>query len=113
MRRIVVAIGVGTLAALMIAFMLTEWFEVAIKRVVIGVITFLGTLRWERNTFLEKLKRRRHWESALAVFKAVRTASTSSSDYIRPTELVLESKIIGGAAIFPCRIIRQRLDMDA
>jgi hypothetical protein len=45
MRRIVVAIGVGTLAALVIAFMLTEWFEVAIKRVVIGVITFLGTLR--------------------------------------------------------------------
>jgi hypothetical protein len=37
--------GLGTLAAAVTAFMLTEWFGVAIKRVVIGVITFLGTLR--------------------------------------------------------------------
>lgn len=40
-----VAVGVGTLATVVIAFMLSEWFEAAIKRVVIGVITFLGTLR--------------------------------------------------------------------
>jgi hypothetical protein len=45
MRRIVIAIGLGTLAAVVIAVMVTEWFEVAIKRVVIGVIMFLGTLR--------------------------------------------------------------------
>jgi hypothetical protein len=45
MRRIVIAIGLGTLAAVVIAFMVTEWFEVAIKRVVIEVIIFLGTLR--------------------------------------------------------------------
>jgi hypothetical protein len=45
MRRIVIAIGLGTLAAAVIAFMVTEWFEVAIKRVVIEVIIFLGTLR--------------------------------------------------------------------
>ena len=45
MRRIVIAIGLGTLAAVVIAFMITEWFEVAIKRVVIEVIIFLGTLR--------------------------------------------------------------------
>lgn len=45
MRRIVIAIGLGTLAAVVIAFTVTEWFEVAIKRVVIGVIVFLGTLR--------------------------------------------------------------------
>jgi hypothetical protein len=45
MRRIVIAIGLGTLAAVVIAFVVTEWFEVAIKRVVIGVIMFLGTLR--------------------------------------------------------------------
>jgi hypothetical protein len=45
MRRIVIAIGLGTLAAVVIAFVLTEWFEVAIKRVVIGVIMFLGTMR--------------------------------------------------------------------
>jgi hypothetical protein len=37
MRRIVIAIGVSTLAAVVIAFMVTEWFEAAIKRVVIGV----------------------------------------------------------------------------
>jgi hypothetical protein len=45
MRRIVIAIGLDTLAAVVIAFMVTEWLEVAIKRVVIGVIMFLGTLR--------------------------------------------------------------------
>jgi hypothetical protein len=45
MRRIVIAIGLGTLAAVVIALVVTEWFEVAIKRVVIGVIMFLGTLR--------------------------------------------------------------------
>ena len=45
MRRIVIAIGLGTLATVVIAFVVTEWFEVAIKRVVIGVIMFLGTLR--------------------------------------------------------------------
>jgi hypothetical protein len=45
MRRIVIAIGLGTLAAVVIAFMATEWFEDAIKRVVIGVIMFLATLR--------------------------------------------------------------------
>jgi hypothetical protein len=45
MRRIVIAVVLGTLAAVVIAFVLTEWFEAAIKRVVIGVIMFLGTLR--------------------------------------------------------------------
>jgi hypothetical protein len=45
MRRIVIAIGLGTFAAVVVAFVVTEWFEVAIKRVVIGVIMFLGTLR--------------------------------------------------------------------
>jgi hypothetical protein len=45
MTRIVIAMGLGTLAAVVIAFMVSEWFEVAIKRVVIGVIMFLGTLR--------------------------------------------------------------------
>ena len=45
MRRIVIAIGLGTLATVVIAFVVTECFEVAIKRVVIGVIMFLGTLR--------------------------------------------------------------------
>jgi hypothetical protein len=45
MRRMVIAISVGTLAAIVLAFVLREWFEVAIKRVVIGVIMFLGTLR--------------------------------------------------------------------
>ena len=46
MRRIVIAIGVGTLAAIVgPAFVVTEWFGDAIKRVVIGVIMFLGTLR--------------------------------------------------------------------
>jgi hypothetical protein len=45
MKRIIIAIGLGTLAVVVTAFMVTEWFEVAIKRVVIGVIMFLGTLR--------------------------------------------------------------------
>jgi hypothetical protein len=45
MGRIVIAIGLGTLAAVAIACMVTESFEVAIKRVVIGAIMFLGTLR--------------------------------------------------------------------
>jgi hypothetical protein len=45
MRRIVIAIGLGTLAAVVTAFVVTEWFGDAIKRVVIGVIMFLGTLR--------------------------------------------------------------------
>lgn len=45
MKRIAIAIGVGTLAVVVIEFMLTEWFEVAIKRVVIRVIMFHGTLR--------------------------------------------------------------------
>ena len=45
MKRIIIAIGLGTLAVVVTAFMVTEWFEVAIKLVVIGVIMFLGTLR--------------------------------------------------------------------
>lgn len=45
MRRIVIAISLGTLAAVVTAFVVTEWFGVAIKRVVIGVIMFVGTLR--------------------------------------------------------------------
>ena len=46
------------------------------------------------------------------VFKATRARSISSWDHIRPVELVLESKRIGGAAIFPCRISRRRTEMS-
>ena len=54
-------------------------------------------------------KLQRHYSiHFLMLSSTLRACSMSSSDHIRPVELVLESNTIGGAFIFPLRINSRR-----